>query len=609
MTIEKGKKQNPLLYLFTMAWRYSVGQRTKMAAFYAMFIVAESIELFVNPFVCAKILDIVQKGVTEANVNLLYGLLLLTVLTTLIFWGFHGPARLMECVASFRMRIAYRKNLLWGVFMLPLGWHANHHSGDIIDKIGKGTGGLSGFTGSSFEVIYGIVRLVGSYAILVYFSPSAAGIVLGMIIISGWITISFDRVIGRQYEALNLADNRISESTVDCVTNITTVIAARAEHPMFESVVRKMEEPFELFKRNNRLTETKWFLTALCCSLMSAMVLGMYFWKNVGTTQGIQAASVFLLMQYLGKISGLFFQFTAIYGRILAQKFQVLNSEELALDFKPKKTRQCILPNDWKSIRVEGLTFSYTDALKGQLHLKNVSFSVNQGDRIAFVGKSGSGKTTCLSLMRGFYQPNSLRLFIDNVPIEQGFEGICDAVTLVPQQPGIFATNVVENITLGTPSDLTVVKQYVGMACFTEVVECLPGGYYSPVTEGGVKFSGGQRQRLGVARALYLGSQQDTKLVLLDEPTSGLDPTTAATVYNNLFTQFKDRTIIAVVHQLHLLPRFNRIYVFDQGRIIASGSFEELLADCPHFQELWKNYQADMNVREQNEVPVSIIAA
>ena len=132
-------------------------------------------------------------------------------------------------------------------------WHVEHHSGDTIDKIEKGTNALFQFSEDSFEVIYAFVQLGISYGMLVYFSHSAAYIVLAMIIVTVWITMRFDKVIIGQYQELNRSENRISESVFDAVSNITTVIILRVERLVFEAIVRKIENPYGLFYRNSSL--------------------------------------------------------------------------------------------------------------------------------------------------------------------------------------------------------------------------------------------------------------------------------------------------------------------------------------------------------------------
>ena len=583
------ERRNPLLYLFSRSWTYSKGNRDKVVWYWIMFIVANIVPLVGTPLVFAHIMNTVQKeGITSENFPILIGLLFLTLLFDLFFWSLHGPARYIEKNNAFKLRRNYKHYLLKGIMTLPMDWHVEHHSGDTIDKIEKGTNALYTFSESSFEIINALVQLVVSYAILAYFSPPSAFIVFGMICVAVWITISFDRVIVRQYRELNWAENKISESVFDAVSNISTVIILRVEKLVFKSIMNKIEKPYELYKRNQRLNELKWFFINICCTIMIIAVLSVYFWQNIGTAQGILIGSLFLLMNYLNKVNSLFYKFTGMYGQILRRKANVSNAEELTYDFKTENFANHVLPKDWQQLEVQNLNFSYHSDNTEDLHLKDITMSIGRGERIGLVGESGSGKTTLLKLIRDLYHPTSGKIICDGAVIQDGFGGISRAIALVPQNPEIFATTILENITLDAEYPMDFVKHFTDMACFTTIAEGLPHKFKSSIKEKGVNLSGGQQQRLALARGLLACHDKD--IVLLDEPTSSLDTATEMKVYRNIFQEFRDKTIISSIHRLHLLPLFQTIYMFNDGRIIDSGTVQDLLADCPEFRELWRQY-------------------
>ncbi len=582
------KQVNPLWHLFATTWRYSLGNRHKIVWYWVMFIAAETMGLILYPMVMAKIIDVIQKqGITTESIKILLVLLACTSAIDIVFWSLHGPARLIEEANAFKARANYRKDLLKGVMTLPMKWHIEHHSGDIIDKIEKGTGALFQFSKNGFQVIYAGIQLVISYGMLVYFSWSAGYIVLVMILITAWITMRFDKMLIDHYRQLNQAENSVSESIFDAISNIATIIILRVEKLVFTAIVRKIEKPFELFKRNNRLNEVKWFLTNMCCNGMAILVLGAYFWQNIGTANGVLVAKVYILITYLNKVSDLFFKFTSMYGEILQQRGKIANAEELSIEFREENFTNHVLPENWKNLEIKDLNFSHCTEGETSLHLKNISLTIQRGDRIALVGKSGSGKSTLMSIMRDLYQPQSITLLVDGKPIS-GFDGISRAITLIPQDPEILATTLGENITMGAGYELMFVQRFVDMACFAEVVDGLPNRLDSSIKEKGVNLSGGQQQRLALARGLLACDGKD--IVLLDEPTSSLDTATEMQVYQNIFRGFTGKTIISSIHRLHLLPLFDLIYFMDDGQITASGTLTELLHTCPEFQELWQQY-------------------
>ncbi|MDO8430435.1 MAG: ABC transporter ATP-binding protein [Candidatus Taylorbacteria bacterium] len=592
----KKEWKNPLLYLFSKGWQYSDNKK-RVVCFWVLFILAEIIETFFYPLVLARIMDIAQKeGVTADTVNRLFTLLGLLIVSVIIAWILHGPARVLEMLNAFKIKANYRKYLLKGVVTLPLEWHVDHHCGDTIDKIEKGTKALHDFSSSSFTIIYAFVRLLGSYAMLVYFSHSAAYIVLGMVLLSMFITMQFDRILVKQYDILNRSENEISESVFDRISNITTVIILRVEKLVLDVISKKIDEPYELQLRNNKINELKWFLVQVSCTLMTATVLGTYFWQTSKSGQTILMGSLFLLMNYLDRISNLFFQFAHEYGEILKHRSRVANSELLTKDFRDESLSNHVLPTNWQNLSIKNLNFTYSGGKEGYIHINNANLEIHHGQKVAFVGKRGSGKTTLLRIMRDLYKPKSLTLEADGVEIPNGTDGISRAVALIPQTPEIFATTIRENITFGAEVSDEMIQKITDIACFSEVIKDLPKGLESTTKEKGVNLSDGQRQCLALARGLLASEGRD--IILLDEPTSSLDKATERKVYGNIFKHFPDKTIISTVHGLHLLPLFDIIYVFDKGEIVGRGTVEKLLSSCPRFQKLW---QAMENVAEELE--------
>lgn len=582
-------RNNPLWYLFSKTWEYSAGNRKNVVWYWIMFILAESVDTIFSPLIWAKMIEVLtMQGINSASIGTLYLCLGGVLLRLVVSWGFHGPARCIERNNAFKVRANYWRGLLKGVVTLPLEWHVEHHTGDTIDKVNKGTGALFEFSEVSFIPIRCFIQLLGSYAVLVYFSHSAAYMVLGMLLVSAWITMRFDKVLLKQYKELNANENQVSESVIDAISNISTIIVLRVEKLVFDAIMHKVEKPYELFRHNQRLNELKWFLTSTCCNVMTVLVVIMYFFQNWGAAPGTLVASFYILTSYLDRISELFFRFTEMYGTVVRRKSRIMNSEELSKDFRSENFTNHVLPKKWQRLNVNNLSFSYYGDGEA-LHLNNVSFSVNHGERVAFVGETGSGKTTFLKIMRDLYHPRELNLSVDGRPIANGFEGINQAITLVQQDPEIFAKSIWENITMGADHELELVLQFTDMACFTHVVESLPKKFDSSIQEKGVNLSGGQQQRLALSRGLLACHDKD--IILLDEPTSSLDTITEIKVYQNIFKGFSGKTIISTVHQLHLLPLFDRICVFDNGRINASGTLQELLSSCPKFVSLWEAMQ------------------
>lgn len=588
-------RENPIIYLASKMWLYSKGTRKTIILTLIMFIFANLISLS-EPLVVAKILNIIQmQGVTADNIYRIGLFLFLLLIITLSFWSLHGPARVIETINGFKVGANYEKYLLDGVMALPLEWHTDHHySGDTIDKIERGSGALSDFSSNTFEVIEIGIKLVGSYLALIYFNIHSAYIVLAMIIVTVSIIVKFDKMLAEQYRDLNRAGNKVSEKIYDVISNITTVIILRIEKLVAGSIFEKIMAPFNLFKKNSRLNEVKWFLVSVFTSVTAILVLGSYVYIRLGSKEVILVGSLYALYGYVANINGIFFNFAGLYGNKIREKARVINSEELAKDFKIVDKFSGSIISKWRELKIDRLTFSYHSEKEPDVHLDNVSLDIKRGEKIALIGESGSGKTTLLKVIRDLYHPRNLNLFLDGRLVPEGFPAISESMALIPQDPEIFSTTILENIVVGVEHDMDYVTKFTDMACFTEVAMRLPKKFDSSVVEKGVNLSGGEKQRLALSRGLM--ACEDKSIVLLDEPTSSVDSANELKIYQNIFAAFKDKAILSSIHRLHLLPLFDTIYLFRDGKIIVSGTLNELLDKSEEFRDLWQKYHESSNV-------------
>ncbi|MBI4122298.1 MAG: ABC transporter ATP-binding protein [Parcubacteria group bacterium] len=583
-------QNNPVVYLSSKMWKYSQGNRGSVVLYVLLFLLANGLS-FLDPLIIAKIINILQeRGLNEQSLpDLLFYLGVFFVLN-LGFWCFHGPARIIERQNAFLVRFNYKKHLLGGVMAFPLEWHTDHHSGDTIDKVEKGTHALYDFSSDTFQIIENVISLTSSYLVLIYFNVHAGYIVLSMVALSAFLVGRFDKVLAGQYRRLYQVDNKISAKVFDTISNITTIIILRIERLVSSSLFKKMMEPFQLFMTNAKLNEVKWFLVSMCGTAMTVAVIGSYLYMHSGPGQVLMLGTVYALYGYLERIGQVFYRFTYMYGELVQRKSAVMNAEEISNDLRRRgKNTKVLLANDWREIRVKDLTFSYQSSQGNNLHLNHLSFSLHRGERIAFIGVSGSGKTTVLKVIRDLYHPKKGTILLDDVPLKNGFRDISSSLSLIPQDPEIFSTTIRENITVGVPYSADDIKRFTDMACFTSVVKRLPNGLASLIYEKGVNLSGGEKQRLALSRGLL--ASQDKAIILLDEPTSSVDSKNELQIYKNIFNAYKGKTVVSTIHRLHLLPLFDRIYIFKAGKIIGTGSFKELLETSKEFKKLWGQYE------------------
>jgi ATP-binding cassette subfamily B protein len=195
-------------------------------------------------------------------------------------------------------------------------------------------------------------------------------------------------------------------------------------------------------------------------------------------------------------------------------------------------------------------------------------------------------------LIRGLETASAAEVRCDGKPLRHGLKDVGSTTTLIPQEPEIFENTVAYNITLGTRHTKADIMDDIRLARFESVLKKLPDGLETNTAEKGVNLSGGEKQRLALARGFFAAKKSG--IILLDEPTSSVDPANERAIYENLFKKFADRCVVSSLHKLYLLPLFDEAYVFKDGKIIAHGTPQDLLSENGILYPLW--------VRERKEI-------
>ena len=218
--------------------------------------------------------------------------------------------------------------------------------------------------------------------------------------------------------------------------------------------------------------------------------------------------------------------------------------------------------------------------------LEHISFKVNKGETIAFIGATGSGKTTLMSLAVRFYDATSGQVLIDGKDIrEYSFDALYDKLGYVTQKAVLFAGDIRENVLFGessAPQTDETVKEAIDLAQAAEFVEKLPEGIHAPITEGGTNVSGGQKQRLSIARALA----RKPEILIFDDSFSALDYKTDAMLRRGLREKLKETTCMIVAQRIGTIRHADKIVVLDEGRAVGMGTHEELMKNCPVYREI-----------------------
>lgn len=247
------------------------------------------------------------------------------------------------------------------------------------------------------------------------------------------------------------------------------------------------------------------------------------------------------------------------------------------------------LPEVKGNIEFKNLSFSY-DTLKPESGIRNLKLKIQAGKKVAFVGRSGSGKSTILKLILGLYQPQEGEIFIDEVSLNEiWLPSLRTKIGVIFQENPLIAGTVRENISITKPeATLSEVVEAAKLACIHDDIVKLPLGYDTEISEKGFVFSGGQKQRLSLAR-LFL---QKPNLLLLDEPTASLDKETEARILSHINTVFAGATIITVAHRLDTIRNYDQIFVMERGKLESKGTHRDLLSKGGIYQLLHSKQEA-----------------
>ncbi|WP_042347747.1 thiol reductant ABC exporter subunit CydC [Bacillus massiliigorillae] len=244
---------------------------------------------------------------------------------------------------------------------------------------------------------------------------------------------------------------------------------------------------------------------------------------------------------------------------------------------------QEILSSRNMTVELNDVTFSYNNETKAILN--RVSMTLNQGDRVALLGRSGAGKSTLAKLLLGSITPTSGQITINDIPVPKLKEDIAQLISVLQQKPHLFDSTVMNNIRLGNPkaSDEEVIEA-AKQVKMHDYISSLPDGYNTRMRELGGRFSGGERQRIALARILL----QKTPIVILDEPTVGLDAITERDLLNTIFKTLNGKTVLWITHHLVGVEEINRIIFLEDGHIQMEGTHDHLLQTNSRYANLYQ---------------------
>ena len=479
---------------------------------------------------------------------------------------------------------------------LSLQFHLGRQTGALSKFIDRGTKGVNFLLSYVlFNVIPTIIEIFLVAGILAFIYGLKYALVT-LITISLYIVVTFSVTQWRlQFRRrMNAADNAVSTKLVDSLLNFETVKYFNNEEHEYKRLFESLDQyETESIKNQYSLSYLNIAQTIVIMTGITIMLVMSAFDIREGslTIGGFVVINAYMLQLY---------QPLNFFGTVYREIRQSLTDMENLFTLweeKPNLTDSeiALQKTEEASIRFENVSFDY-DARR--TIIKNISFEVPNGKKVALVGPTGAGKSTISRLLFRFYDPKEGAIFVNNQNIKDILQqSLRKMIGVVPQDTVLFNDTIYYNISYGnTEASEEQIYEAAKSADIHNFVMNLPDGYQTIVGERGLKLSGGEKQRVAIARAIL----KNPSIFFFDEATSALDSTTEKEIQKNLQTISQNRTTLVIAHRLSTAFDADEILVLEQGQITERGTHDELLSRNGKYAEMW-NKQKDTQVVEDLE--------
>lgn len=546
-------------------------------------LVALLAEMAFNAAVPLSLRLVIDQAITPHNLTALAEIIAALTLGAVIVSGVGFVRNRFFSVVQSEVLLQLRQRMFDHAQRLSLASHARRAPGEILSRFTSDVSSVEIAMGMSIP--WGIEPICEAVAASVILFALDWRLAAGAMIIWPWCILA-PRWFARS-AAHASAENKTCESellgTVGENLTVQPVIKAfNLQLLMGDRFSHANRAAARTSRQASYLSSLMERLTTAGILLIQTGVLAVSAWLafrnriSIGTLVSFQGLllmlsnSLLYVMQYAP---------TVVQARTCVRRIQDFLEEPEGVTDRPNAT---VAPPFSSEIRIDGVDFGYTRA---QLNLTGINVAIRRGQSVAFVGGSGSGKSTALALLLRFFDPERGEVRVDGRAMTSLSQAsVRDQMGVVFQDSFLLNLSVRENIRLGNPcaSDDEIVTA-AKSAEIHDAIIAMPQQYDSVVGERGARLSGGQRQRIAIARAIV----KNPPILLLDEATSALDPATETLINRTLRRLGKDRTVISVTHRLASVQSADSIFVFSAGKIVESGAHEELLAADGLYAQLW----------------------
>ncbi len=569
-------------------WPFLVESRNRVLLALLCMLLAKAAILAI-PFVLKNLVDSLElQSVQETAPILLLGLVLAygAARFSNVFFGELRDTIFGRVTERAMRRIGLQ--VFRHVHALDLEFHLNRRTGGLARDIERGVSGISFlmrfFIFNIAPTLLEIGMVVG--ILLFNYGPSFAVIVASAVFCYGLYSIRATEWRTQFVREMNEADSSSNTKAVDSLLNFETVKYFTNEE--FEAQrYDKLLAAWEVARRKNRLSLfTLNGGQALIIAIAQTSIIGLAaFQVRAGD---ISLGDFILINQFMIQLFMPLGFLGMVYREIkgsmvnIENMFEILAIKPVVVDRKDATPVQITQAG----IRFENISFGYGPE---RAILKNVSFAIEPGQKVAVVGASGAGKSTLAKLLFRFYDPGEGFISIDGQDIrEHTQESVRQAIGIVPQDTVLFNESIFENVRYGRPeAEDELVDEAIEMALLAELISRLPEGRDTLVGERGLKLSGGEKQRVSIARTILKRSP----ILVFDEATSSLDSKSEQAILKSLKEIAQDHTSLVIAHRLSTIIDADQIIVLDQGEIVEQGCHDELLARGKHYAELWRAQQ------------------